>query len=86
MGLIARTIEQAGLSTVCFNLLLATPSKHVRPPRTIWLPLFPFSLPLGLPGDEPMQRRLVLDALEMLVTCRTPGTVLRLPYTMWGPN
>ena len=86
MGLIARAIEQAGISTVCFNLLLATPSKYVRPPRTIWLPFFPFSLPLGLPENEPMQRRLVLDALEMLLTCHTAGMVLRRPYTVWSPN
>ena len=86
MGLIARTIEQAGISTVCFNLLMATPSNYVRPPRTILLPFFPFSLPLGLPGNEAMQRQLVLEALEMLVTCHIPGTVLCLPYTVWGPS
>ena len=80
MGLIARTIEQAGISTVCFNLLLATPSSMVRPPRTIWLPHFPFSLPLGLPGDIAMQRRLLLDALDMLANCNTPGTVLQKVY------
>jgi hypothetical protein len=86
VGLIARTIEQEGISTVCFNLLLATPSNYVRPPRTIWLPFFPFSLPLGLPGNETMQRQLILAALDMLSTCRIAGTVLRLPYTVWGPN
>jgi hypothetical protein len=84
VGLIARTIEQVGMSTVCFNLLMATPSRYVCPPRTIWLPFFPFSLPLGLPGNEPMQRQLVLHALEMLVTSRTPGTVQRFPYKVWG--
>ena len=31
-----------------------------------------------------MQRQLVLDALEMLVTSSTPGTVQRLPYKVWG--
>ena len=31
-----------------------------------------------------MQRQLVLHALEMLVTSRTPGTVQRFPYKVWG--
>jgi len=83
VGLIARTLEQSGISTVCFNLLLATPAAYVRPPRTIWLPFFPFSLPLGLPGNSAMQRRLLLDALDMLVSYRDPGTVQRLSYRVW---
>ncbi len=44
------------------------------------------SLPLGLPGNEALQRRLVLDALHMLSTCQTPGTILRLPYTVWDAS
>ncbi|HEY6410022.1 MAG TPA: hypothetical protein VIY29_21400 [Ktedonobacteraceae bacterium] len=83
MGLIARAIEQVGISTVCLNLLLATPSTFVRPPRTLLLSYFPFSLPLGQPGNTVMQRQLLLDALDLLTTCHSPGTVLRKFYKVW---
>jgi hypothetical protein len=55
----------------------------VRPPRTIWLPNFPFSLPHGLPGNEAMQHQLLLEALDMFVTCHTPGMVRCRRYRVW---
>jgi hypothetical protein len=117
VGLIARTLEHAGISTVCFNLLLATPSAFVRPPRTIWLPHFPFSLQesgqkalcihardewpffLWWIGWKMVERRiprlfsgevskhhLLLDALDMLATSETPGSVRCRTYTVWGED
>lgn len=78
MGLIARTFEIAGISTV--TLINFRPhAECVRPPRAVFVN-FPYGAQWGPPQARDMQRRLVEDALRVLVTATTPGTIVDLPY------
>ena len=51
----------------------------VRPPRAVYLD-FPLGHTAGKPHDEALQRRILRDTLDALVTIDTPGTVRWLPY------
>ena len=79
MGLIAREIEQAGISTI--SLFNYRPhAECVLPPRTVNLD-YPFGAQWGPPNAKDMQRKLVEDVLAALVEIRMPGTIIDLPYT-----
>jgi hypothetical protein len=71
---LARTFEQAGLSTI-----LVTPmpywAEKIGTPRTLAVG-FPFGHTLGQPGDQGQQRRVILEALGVLATSQTPGTII----------
>ncbi len=64
MGLVAAELERQGISTVAIQLLREV-AERVRPPRALWVP-FPHGYPLGLPGDEAGQRRVIEFALRLL--------------------
>ena len=49
------------------------------PPRAVYLD-FPLGHTAGKPHDAALQRRILRDTLEALVTIDTPGTIRRLPY------
>ena len=51
----------------------------VNPPRAVYLD-FPLGHTAGKPHDEALQRRILRDTLDALVTIDTPGTIRRLPY------
>ena len=79
MGLIAREIEQAGISTI--SLFNYRPfAECIIPPRTVNVD-YPFGAQWGPPNAEGGQRRLVEDVLSALVEIQTPGTIIDLPYT-----
>jgi hypothetical protein len=67
---IARTLEQMGLTTVGISLIREHTEK-VKPPRALWVP-FPFGLPLGHPGDVAEQRAVLDAALALLDEPETP--------------
>ena len=69
--MLARSFEGRGLSTLSISLVRRH-TEMLRPPRALYVP-FPFGMPLGHPGDEAQQRR-VLDAL--LALTRYPVPVL----------
>ena len=64
MGLLAGTVEAAGISTVIVALLAAVAAR-VRPPRSLTVP-FPFGRPLGTPGRFAEQLAVVRAALDLL--------------------
>ena len=51
----------------------------VNPPRAVYLD-FPLGHTAGKPHDEVLQRRILRDTLDALISVDTPGTIRRLPY------
>ena len=56
----------------------------VRPPRAVYLD-FPLGHTAGKAHDVPLQRQVLHDTLDALVTIDTPGTIRRLRYR-WGED
>ncbi len=54
----------------------------VMPPRSAFVD-FPLGHPCGKPNDVPLQKTIVMDALEHLVAAKQPGEMKDLPYE-WG--
>ena len=75
---ISRELEAAGLSTVGISLL-AELSEIVGAPRTL-APHFPFGAPVGDPGNAPLHRAILGEALDLIVTQDTPGRVVPSRY------
>ncbi len=78
MGLFARAIEEACIPTVSLSSALDITSA-VKPPRAVFVN-FPLGHQAGKPFDSDGQRRIILDALHVLETATTPGTLVRLQY------
>jgi hypothetical protein len=78
VGLVQREVEAQGIPTVGLSLAREV-SAQVRPPRTLFL-RYPFGHPLGEPGNRAQQRRILLDALELLERAREPGVIVDAPY------
>ncbi|MBA3946890.1 MAG: hypothetical protein H0X37_20300 [Herpetosiphonaceae bacterium] len=78
MGLIARTIEAAGIPTVSIMLLREIAEK-VKAPRTLLL-RWPFGHPLGEPGNRAQQLTVLHAALTLLVEATVPGTIAEPGY------
>lgn len=57
-------IEAAGIPTVSITLLREI-TLRVAPPRALFVDR-PLGFPLGRAHDDPLQRRIVMSALEML--------------------
>jgi hypothetical protein len=83
VGLIARSIEEAGLPTVymgsCRDMM-----KQVKPPRSAFIN-FPLGRQCGRPNDNEMQKKILKDALSLLITVTSPGKVVDLPYKWERP-
>ncbi len=77
MGLIARVLEEVGISTVCLNMGREV-AENVKPPRTLFVK-FPFGAPLSPAGDAETQRSLILEALDVLVSATEPGIIVDSP-------
>ena len=56
----------------------------VSPPRAVYLD-FPLGHTAGKPHDSELQRRILRDTLDALVSIDAPGTIHRLPYT-WSDD
>lgn len=80
MGLIARTIEAAGIPTVSI-IGLKEIAEQVRLPRTIHL-RWPFGHPLGEPFNRAQQLSVIHYALQALYTIKVPGRILE-PGWRW---
>ncbi len=52
---------------------------QVLPPRSVFVN-FPMGNPFGRPHDVAMQRRILLDALDLVRQATTPGVLVDLPY------
>lgn len=77
MPVLARTLEEAGLSTI-----LVTPmpfwAEKVGAPRTLAVE-FPFAQTLGRPHNTDLQTRVIRQALEVLQTAKQPGVIIHSP-------
>ena len=78
MGLIAREIEGRGIPTISMSSAYSI-TAAVRPPRAVYLD-FPLGHTAGKAHDATLQRRVLRDTLDALVTIESPGTIRRLPY------
>jgi hypothetical protein len=70
---LARTLEEAGLSTVLITMMPYWAEK-VGVPRTLGVE-FPFGHPLGAAGDASQQLRVLSQALDLLSHAERPGTI-----------
>lgn len=78
MGLVQRIIEEAGISTICVNMV-PDYSRAYGFPRVAALE-YPFSLTLGRPGDREGQLQVIRAALQALLEIREPGGIIHLPF------
>lgn len=78
MGLVARALEQAGISTIVLSNIAAF-SASVGTPRVAAIH-FPGSQPLGPAGDADTQRDVLRATLDELVKMTDPGSVVDLPF------
>jgi D-proline reductase (dithiol) PrdB len=81
VGLIARSIEEAGIPTVflgsCRDIMT-----RVKAPRNAFLD-FPLGRQCGKAQDVDLQNRILKDTLNVLATATVPGEIVDLPYH-WG--
>lgn len=73
MPVLARTLEAAGLSTVLVTNMPFWAEK-IGVPRTLAVE-FPFGHMLGRPGDAAGQRRVIVEALDLLERADAPGAI-----------
>lgn len=78
MGLIARVLEAAGISTVSF-FLLAEIAQQLGIPRGLSVK-FPFGHVLGEPDNLVQQQLLINHGLKLLINAPQAGTFVQLPY------
>ncbi|MFT5393184.1 MAG: D-proline reductase (dithiol) PrdB [Gammaproteobacteria bacterium] len=78
MGLVARVVEQSGIPTITVSTARDL-SLQVKPPRTVFIN-HPMGNSFGRSGDAQMQRQILTDALQMLVSCTRPGELIDLDY------
>ena len=73
MGLIARTLEEQGIPTVCVGMSRDI-LENVKPPRALFVH-FPFGAPLGPASSLVTQEAVIAAALSLLVDASQPGTL-----------
>lgn len=78
MGLVQRVIEEAGISTICINIV-PDYSRAYGFPRVAALE-YPFGLSLGRPGDREGQLQVIRAALQALTEIKEPGGIVHLPF------
>ena len=71
-------IEEAGISTICVNMV-PDYSRAYGFPRVAALE-YPFSLTLGRPGDREGQLQVIRAALQALTEIQEPGGIVHLPF------
>jgi hypothetical protein len=76
VSVLARYFEKHGLSTVVVTMMPYW-SKIKGIPRTVGVEV-PFGHPYGLPNKNPMQKRVLNEAIRMLQIVRNPGEVWEL--------
>jgi hypothetical protein len=66
VGLVQSIIEKSGIPTVSITLLTEV-TERVAPPRALPVDR-PLGYPLGEPNNPELQKRIILDALALLLT------------------
>ena len=83
VGLIARAVEEAGISTVVISSALDI-TQAVKPPRSVYVN-FPLGHQIGKPNQPELQRSILQDAFRALEAHTVPGLITTLPY-IWDPE
>ena len=80
MVTVQRAIEMLGVPTV---LITVEPeeSAQARPPRALCPRGFIAGHSVGRPGDESLQKWIVMDALDLLLADPKPGEVITRDYS-----
>ena len=76
--MLARTFEEAGLSTVLVTVMPYW-AERLGAPRTVGVE-FPYGHPLGRPGDRDTQMGIIREALRLLEEATGPGEIRELDY------
>jgi hypothetical protein len=76
VGLIQRSIEAEGISTISISLNRRI-TESVKPPRAL-LVAFPLGHPMGNPFDKGLQRQILMEGLKHLRKITEPGTIADL--------
>lgn len=76
-----RLIELRGIPTVVITVDREQ-SGQANPPRGLSPEGFPAGHSLGKPGDPALQKRILLDALDLLVHPVEPGVIVLKSYDM----
>ncbi len=84
MPVLARTLEKAGLSTVLVTMMPYWAEK-VGVPRTLAVE-YPFGHTLGQPHNVAQQMGVIGEALTVLETAVSPGTIIHSPATWPQPT
>lgn len=74
MPVLARSLEEAGFSTILVSMMPYWAEK-IGVPRTLAVE-FPFGQTLGEPGNVDQQMRVIGQALAVLETSTNPGTII----------
>ena len=80
MVTVQRAIEMLGISTVVITVE-PEESAQARPPRALCPRGFIAGHTLGRPGDDALQKWILMDALGLLREPTRPGEVVRRDYT-----
>jgi D-proline reductase (dithiol) PrdB len=78
VSLLARALEEAGISTVVIGMMRDI-MERVKPPRGVFVN-FPVGHPLGRPLDIEFQANVIKDALNALSEMKVGGGIIDLPY------
>jgi hypothetical protein len=82
VGLVQSIIEKSGFPTVSITLLREV-TERVRPPRTLFVDR-PLGYPLGEPHNIPLQKQIIISALDLLVCAITKPLIVDFPKTGAG--
>jgi hypothetical protein len=77
---VQRAIEMIGISTVCITVE-PEETLQARPPRALSPKGFIPGHSLGRPGDAALQKWILMDALQLLLSDPRPGEVVARDYT-----
>lgn len=80
VGLVARGVEEAGISTVCVTFRKDL-IELVKPPRALYAPFVP-GKPLGNPCDERTQKAIIEAGFELLQQDVKAATIVDLPLRL----
>ena len=83
MGLIARSLEAAGITTVGLTSAWSI-TQAVNPPRSVFVD-YPLGHTAGRPNDSTEQRQIIVEALTFAGDAKAPGAMLDLGLS-WNPT
>jgi hypothetical protein len=76
---VQRAVERRGIPTVSVTVALDV-TRHIKPPRAVFLP-FMMGHHFSVPFHTELQRRIISEALNLIVEGRESGEVRSLPIT-----